>query len=389
MKYYLVAGEASGDLHASRLMEALEKEDPGAEFRFIGGDRMIAAGGVCVRHFREIAYMGFVPVLTHLGVILSARRQCKKNIAAWWPDAVILVDYAGFNLYMAGYVKTLSKPGAKSPAVFYYISPKIWAWREGRIKLFKKYVDEMFCILPFEKDFFEKKHGFPVHYTGNPTADEVGEFRASYRETDEEFRVRYGLDKRPIVALLAGSRRQEIKDSLPMMLRVAELYRDYQFVVAGVESVAGDFYDGILKGSGVKRITSATYGLLSHSEAALVTSGTATLETCCFGVPQVVLYKTVLPRVSRYVWDRFFSVKYISLVNLIAGCEVVAEMMAEKFTLDGVCRELGKILPGGTGRGAMLEGYGKVMEKLSSTTPAHITAAREMVKCLKKGNVRN
>ncbi len=384
MKYYLIAGEASGDLHASKLMEALCKNDSSAEFRYYGGDCMKAAGGTCVRHFKEIAYMGFVPVLAHLDVILKARRDCKRDISEWQPDVVILVDYAGFNLNIAKFVKTATVFKGRRPRVFYYISPKIWAWKEGRIKQFRKYVDELFCILPFEKDFFEGKHHYSVHYTGNPTASEVKEFQASYHDCKETFCAKYGLDSRPVIALLAGSRKQEIKDSLPMMARVAERYSGYQFVVAGVSSVDNDFYDRILRGSRVKKVTGATYELLFHAVCALVTSGTATLETCCFNVPQVVMYKTILPRISRFVWDNFFKVKYISLVNLIAGKEVVAEMMAEKFRFELVCRELDKILPGASGRTVMLEEYGNVRAKLGDT-PAHDNAAMAMLRCLAAG----
>lgn len=410
MKYYLIAGEASGDLHASRLMRSLKEVDPNATFRFIGGDRMTAEGGERVRHFKEIAYMGFVPVIMHLRTILRASRDCKRDIVAWKPDAVILVDYAGFNLDIARFLRKRSlrvkdnalgmhhfdrrhhtvssgshhfsaDAGRQSPAVFYYISPKIWAWKEGRIKNFKRDVDEMFCILPFEVDFFERRHGYKVHYVGNPTANEVSDFRQSYHETSAQFRARHGLDGRPIVALLAGSRRQEIKDNLPMMTAVAARFRDYQFVLACVPTVETAFYDKYLGNSGVKRVTGETYELLSHSTAALVTSGTATLETCCFNVPQVVLYKTPLPPVSRFIWDHFFSVKYISLVNLIVGREVVAEMMAEKFTVDKVAAELEKILPGRRERDVMFSGYFDVQKKIGGTV-ASDNAAHIMVRSL-------
>ena len=396
MKYYLIAGEASGDLHASRLMRSLKREDPSAVFRFIGGDRMAAEGGERVRHFKEIAYMGFIPVIRHLGTILKARRECKRDIVQWQPDAVILVDYAGFNLNIAKFLRKRSlrakdnvfgshhyaaDMGRQSPAVYYYISPKVWAWKEGRVKCFKRDVDEMFCILPFEVDFFERKHGYKVHYVGNPTANEVSDFRMSYHETADQFRLRHGLDDRPIIALLAGSRRQEIKDNLPLMAEVAKRIDGYQFVLACVPTVEQAFYDKYLGGSGIKRVTDETYGLLSHSAAALVTSGTATLETCCFNVPQVVLYKTPLPPVSRFVWDHFFSVKYISLVNLIAGREVVAEMMAEKFTVGKVVAELEKILHGRRERDAMFSGYFDVHKQLGGTV-ASDNAAHIMVRSL-------
>ncbi len=396
MKYYLIAGEASGDLHASRLMRSLKRQDPSAVFRFIGGDNMTAEGGERVRHFKEIAYMGFIPVIRHLGTILKARRECKRDIVEWQPDAVILVDYAGFNLNIAKFLRKRSlrtkdnvfgqhhyaaDMGRQSPAIYYYISPKVWAWKEGRVKYFKRDVDEMFCILPFEVDFFERKHGYKVHYVGNPTANEVSDFRLSYNETAARFRTRHGLDSRPVIALLAGSRRQEIKDNLPLMAEVAKRFDGYQFVLACVPTVEKAFYDKYLGSSDVKRVTGETYELLSHSTAALVTSGTATLETCCFNVPQVVLYKTPLPPVSRFVWNHFFSVKYISLVNLIAGREVVAEMMAEKFTVEKVIAELEKILHGRRERDAVFSGYFDVHKQIGGTV-ASDNAAHIMVRSL-------
>ncbi len=384
MKYYLIAGEASGDLHASRLMRSIKKEDPHAQFRFIGGDLMAAEGGEMVRHFKEIAYMGFVPVLMHLKIILDASRECKHDIVRWNPDAVILVDYAGFNLDIAKFLRKHSvkdKDGFLAPAIYYYISPKIWAWKEGRIKNFKRDVDEMFCIFPFEVDFFEGKHNYKVHYVGNPTANEVSEFKMSYSETSEQFRSRHGLDNRPIIALLAGSRRQEIKDNLPLMLEVAKRVDGYQFVLACAPSVDEEYYAQYLDGEPIKKVTGETYALLANSAAALVTSGTATLETCCFNVPQVVLYKTPLPRVSRFLWDHFFSVKYISLVNLIAGREVVPEMMAEKFTVDKVLAELRKILYGSRERNVMLSGYFDVHKQIGGTV-APDNAAHIMIRTL-------
>lgn len=378
MKYYLIVGEASGDLHASCLMRSLKKEDAQAEFRFFGGDLMIAEGGTCVRHFKEIAYMGIVPVIMHLSTILDARKQCKEDILQWKPDVVILVDYAGFNLNIAQFLRKEQKVGRFSGRIFYYISPKIWAWKEGRIKNFKRDVDEMFCILPFEVPFFEKKHHYPVHYVGNPTANEVKEFLKSYNGTAEE----WGSDK-PVIALLAGSRMQEIKDNLPMMIRTTRhLAGRYKLVLAGAPSIPEDVYREYLEDTDIHLVMNHTYPLLAHSVAALVTSGTATLETCCFNVPQVVLYKTPLPRVARFVWDNFFKVKYISLVNLIADREVVPEMMAEKFTDGRIIAELDTILPGGNKREVMLEGYKEVHKQLGDTV-APDNAARIM--CLRLG----
>jgi len=388
MKYYLIVGEASGDLHASRLMRSIMKEDPEADFRFFGGDLMTAEGGTRVRHFKEIAYMGFVPVLMHLKVILSARKQCKEDIIKWQPDAVILVDYAGFNLNIAKFLCNAKKNGHFSGKIYYYVSPKIWAWKEGRIKNFKRDVDEMFCIMPFEVDFFERKHNYPVHYIGNPTSNEVQEFLDTYNETAEEFLSRNGITSHsseagggvlPIIALLAGSRMQEIKDNLPMMISTTRhLIGNYNVVLAGAPSISEDVYRKYLKGTEITLLKNQTYPLLSHASAALVTSGTATLETCCFNVPQVVLYKLPLPRVARFVWDNFFKVKYISLVNLIADKEVVPEMMAEKFTEEKIRTELDSILPGGSKREDMLCGYAEVHKQLGDTV-APDNAARIMV----------
>ncbi len=374
MKYYIIVGEASGDLHASHLMRSLRREDHQAEFRFFGGDLMKAEGGECVCHFKDIAYMGFVPVVTHLRKILSARRKCKDDIVDWRPDVVILVDYADFNLNVARFVKTTDKFAADRPLVFFYISPKIWAWKEWRIKDFRQYVDRMFAILPFEVDFYEGKYSYPVEYVGNPTAMEVKEFQLSYQETTEEFLRRHQLDSRPIIALLAGSRWQEIKDNLPMMVSVAERYPDYQFVVAAVSTVHHEVYDKVLEGTSVSRVVDDTYPLLAHSVAALVTSGTATLETCCLGVPQVVLYKTILPHAVRFVWNHFFGVKYISLVNLIADRDVVSEMFAEKFTLDAITAEFEKILPNGLRRQRILQDYEVVRERLGDKVAPDETA---------------
>ncbi len=381
MKYYLIVGEASGDLHASRLMGALKRLDPSAEFRFYGGDQMVEEGGELAQHYKALAYMGFMPVVLHLRTILRARRECKEDIVHWQPDAVILVDYADFNLNIAQFVKTTNRFASHRPKVYFYISPKLWAWKEGRIKLFRRYVDELFCILPFEKDFFEGKHNYPVHYVGNPTASEVKDFKAGYSASREAFCKKYGLDDRPIIALLAGSRRQELKDSLPMMRRVAQREKDYQFVVAAVKSIDSVFYDKFLKGTHIYKVVGATYELLSHAEAALVTSGTATLETACFNVPQVVMYKTILPRVTRWVWDNFFGVKYISLVNLIADKEVVAEMFAEKFTLEQIVAELEKLLHDGAERTRMLADYSLVQSKLGDDL-APDNAARLMKELL-------
>lgn len=379
MKYYLIVGEASGDLHASRLMRSLKKYDELAEFRFFGGDLMAAEGGTRVKHYKELAYMGFVPVLLHLGTIFSNMKRCKEDIVAWKPDVVILVDYPGFNLNIAKFLKK----NTLIP-VYYYISPKIWAWKEWRIKSIKRDVSEMFSILPFEVPFYEQKHKYPVHYVGNPTAQEVAEFRAGYHQTHEEFCRENNLDSRkPIVALLAGSRLQEIKDNLPAMIEVAERFEDYQMVLAGAPSIEDEYYDKFLEGTPVRVVKNKTYQLLSHTTAALVTSGTATLETALFNVPQVVCYETPLPKLIRFAFNHVLKVDYISLVNLVANKEVVPEMFADKFTIDGIANELYKIMPGQPARERMLAEYQEVLRELGSKV-APDEAASIMIDLLRK-----
>lgn len=362
MKYYLIVGEASGDLHASRLMRSLKKVDEFAEFRFFGGDLMAAEGGTRVKHYKELAYMGFVPVLLHLGTIFSNMKMCKDDIVKWKPDVVILVDYPGFNLNIAKFLKKKTNVPA-----YYYISPKIWAWKEWRIRSIRRDIAEMFSILPFEVPFYEKKHHYPIHYVGNPTAQEVNEFRAGYQQPFEEFCTENQLDiHRPILALLAGSRLQEIKDNLPAMIEVAERFEDFQMVLAGAPSIEDKYYEQFVKGTPVKMVCNKTYQLLSHSTAALVTSGTATLETALFNVPQVVCYETPLPRLVRFAFDHIMSCKYISLVNLIADKEVVQEMFADRFKVDAIADQLYQLLPGKEGRERMLAEYQVVRERLGN-----------------------
>ncbi len=362
MKYYLIVGEASGDLHASRLMRSLKKVDEFAEFRFFGGDLMAAEGGTRVKHYKELAYMGFVPVLLHLGTIFSNMKMCKGDIVKWKPDVVILVDYPGFNLNIAKFLKKKTNIPA-----YYYISPKIWAWKEWRIRSIRRDIAEMFSILPFEVPFYEKKHHYPIHYVGNPTAQEVNEFRAGYQQPFEEFCTENQLDiHRPILALLAGSRLQEIKDNLPAMIEVAERFEDFQMVLAGAPSIEDKYYEQFVKGTPVKMVRNKTYQLLSHSTAALVTSGTATLETALFNVPQVVCYETPLPRLVRFAFDHIMSCKYISLVNLIADKEVVQEMFADRFKVDAIADQLYQLLPGKEGRERMLAEYQVVRERLGN-----------------------
>ena len=393
MKYYLIAGEASGDLHASHLMRALSQQDPQAEFRCFGGDLMAAAGGTLVKHYRELAYMGFIPVLLHLPTILKNMRRCKEDIRQWQPDVVILVDYPGFNLSIAKYVHQLQAP---KPKVYYYISPKIWAWKEYRIKNIKRDVDELFSILPFEVDFFEKKHHYPIHYVGNPTASEVREYLKTSPDLpqgEEGLALsslrRYsppweGPGEVPVIALLAGSRRQEIKDNLPAMIAAtAHLSDRYDIVLAGAPSIDSEYYAPFLEGTKVRLVSGETYRLLSQATAALVTSGTATLETCMFRVPQVVCYETPLPRLIGFLKRHILSVRYISLVNLIADREVVPELVAETFSIDNIRQHLEAILPGGSKRQQMLDDYEEVHRRLGESD-APERAAQIMVSLLKK-----
>ena len=371
MKYYLIAGEASGDLHASHLMRELQRQDADAEFRFFGGDMMTAVGGTRVKHYRELAYMGFIPVLLHLRTILKNMRFCKQDIAQWQPDVVILVDYPGFNLDIAHYVKS----HAICP-VYYYISPKIWAWKEHRIKNIKRDVDELFSILPFEVLFFEEKHHYPIHYVGNPTASEVREYLASSNLPQK--------GEAPIIALLAGSRKQEIMENLPAMIDATRhLTEQYDLVLAGAPSIDPVYYEQFLHGSKVRLVVNETYPLLAQATAALVTSGTATLETCMFRVPQVVCYRTPMPRLFGFLRKFFLKVPYVSLVNLIAGREVVKELVANTFSVEAIRQELESLLPGGSKREEMLSDYEEI-HRLLGESDAPEKAARIMIERLKK-----
>ena len=378
MKYYLIVGEASGDLHASHLMAALKVEDPQAEFRFFGGDLMAAVGGTMVKHYKELAYMGFIPVLLHLRTIFANMKRCKEDIVAWQPDVVILVDYPGFNLSIAKFLR------AKTHIpVYYYISPKIWAWKEYRIKNIKRDVDELFSILPFEVEFFEDKHHYPIHYVGNPTVDEVTLFRAEYPETFDGFVRENNLDSKPIIKVLAGSRKQEIKDNLPDMLRAASAFPEYQLVLAGAPGISPDYYHEYIGDAKVKILFGQTYRLLQQAEAALVTSGTATLETALFRVPQTVCYHTPIGKVISFLRRHILTVKYISLVNLIANREVVKELVADTMTVEQARAELERILYDKDYRQRMLDGYEYMAARLGDAG-APKRAAQEMVRLLRK-----
>ena len=377
MKYYLIVGEASGDLHASHLMAALKEEDPRAEFRFFGGDMMAAVGGTMVKHYKELAYMGFIPVLLHLRTIFANMKRCKEDIVAWSPDVVILVDYPGFNLDIAKFVHAKTKI-----PVYYYISPKIWAWKEYRIKNIRRDVDELFSILPFEVEFFEG-HQYPIHYVGNPTVDEVTAFKAANPETFADFISDNELADKPIIALLAGSRKQEIKDNLPDMIRAASAFSDYQLVLAAAPGISPEYYAEFVKGTNLQVIFGRTYRLLQQADVALVTSGTATLETALFRVPQVVCYHTPVGKLVSFLRKHILKVKFISLVNLIAGREVVRELVADTMTVENMRNELKRLVFQEDYRRKMLDGY-EEMARLLGPAGAPRHAAREMVKLLKK-----
>ena len=336
MKYYIIAGEASGDLHAANMMKALKKTDSKAEFRFWGGDLMQNVDGKLVKQYKELAFMGFFEVILNLTTILKNLSICKADIKSYQPDCLIFIDYPGFNLRIAKWAK---KEGFKT---HYYISPQIWAWKESRIDAIKRDIDKMYVILPFEKDFYETKHGMPVEFVGHPLIDAI----ANRNTVDEGwFRQTHGLNEKPIIALLPGSRKQEINKMLSQMLSVVKTFSDYQFVIAGAPSQDPLFYSSFIENKNVFFVENATYDLLSMSHAALVTSGTATLETALFKVPEVVCYKTSW--ISYEIGKRLVKLKYISLVNLILDKEVVTELIQASFNSKRLTKELSSILNGG------------------------------------------
>lgn len=377
MKYYLIVGEASGDLHASNLMKALKEQDAEAEFRFFGGDLMSAVGGTCVKHYKELAYMGFIPVLLHLRTIFKNMEHCKQDIVAWRPDVLILVDYPGFNLKIAEYVKKHT-----DIPIYYYISPKIWAWKEYRIKNIKRDVDELFSILPFEVDFF-KGHQYPIHYVGNPCVDAVAHFKDAKAESFLAFAQENALEEKPVIALLAGSRKQEIKDNLPDMLEAAKPFAEkYQLVLAGAPGIDPEYYQKYVNSDvPVKIIFGQTYRLLQQAKAALVTSGTATLETALFRVPQVVCYYISMGKVISFLRRHILKVKYISLVNLVADKEVVRELVADTMTVANVRAELDALLNDVAYRENMLREYDRMIEILGPAGASR-QAASKMIELL-------
>ncbi len=362
MKYYVIAGEASGDLHGSNLMKALYKEDPSAEIRFWGGDLMQNVGGTLVKHYRELSFMGFIEVVFNLKTILNNIKICKKDIQEFQPDVVIFIDYPGFNMRIAKWAKEL---GMKTD---YYISPQIWAWKENRITDIKRDVDKMYVILPFEKDFYEKKHHYPVEFVGHPLIDAI----QNRTIVDEiAFRKENNLDEKPIIALLPGSRKQEITKMLSVMLSVVNDFPDYQFVIAGAPSQEYSFYAPFLKTKNSHFISNKTYDLLSVSTAALVTSGTATLETALFKVPEVVCYKGSWA--SYQIAKRIVTLKYISLVNLIMDKEVVTELIQDNCTSKNIKIELQKLLEPNY-RKQVLENYNELEKQLGGSGASEKTA---------------
>lgn len=374
MRYFLIAGEASGDLHASNLMASIKKNDPQAEFCFLGGDLMAAQGGEMVRHYKDMAFMGFIPVLMHARTVLGNIKQCKQSILEYKPDALILIDYPSFNLKMAQFVKE-NLPGVP---VYYYISPKLWAWKEYRLKSIRQYVDKVFSILPFEVKWFADR-GYQVDFVGNPCVDAV-EGRSCKGESRVVFNERNQLDNRPIMALLAGSRMQEIKSSLPIMLESASRYPDYQLVVAGAPSIEATVYDELLAPYKARVVYNQTYELLQQSELAVVTSGTATLETALLRVPQVVVYKMSGGWLFHRFLELFIRVPYISLVNLIADKWLVKELVIEDFTVKKLCAEIDRLRTQAY-HDQVMRGYDELIELLGHGSASQ-KAAQTIVQLL-------
>tara|TARA_B110001450_G_scaffold239892_1_gene248139 strand:- start:988 stop:2094 length:1107 start_codon:yes stop_codon:yes gene_type:complete len=362
MKYYIIAGEASGDLHASNLMKAILQNDTSAEFRFWGGDLMEDVGGTLVKHYRELAFMGFLEVIMNLRTIAKNISYCKKDIEEYYPDKIIFVDYPGFNFRIMKWAKDLDFK------THYYISPQIWAWKENRIKAIKRDVDHMYVILPFEKEFYEVKHNFPVNFVGHPLLDAIAD---KDLVAESQFKKENGLNTKPIIALLPGSRKQEIKKMLKIMLSVVDNFQDYQFVIAGAPSQDFLFYKQFINKENISFISNKTYDLLSISTAALVTSGTATLETALFKVPQVVCYKG--SNISYQIAKRIVNLNYISLVNLIMDKEVVKELIQGEFNTNNLAVELTNILDF-SHREKMFNAYYDLEQKLGGAGASKNTA---------------
>lgn len=375
MKYYIIAGEASGDLHGSNLIKEIKKQDAAAIIRCWGGDKMQAAGGELVKHYRELAFMGFAEVLMNIRTIFRNLRFCKKDILQFKPDALILVDYPGFNLRIAKWAKQQPLFAGKASKIIYYISPQIWAWKEGRVKMMKQCIDKMLVILPFEKEYYKNKWNWEVEYVGHPLVEEIENYKSHSTKTR--------ISGKPIVALLPGSRKQEIKMKLPVMLEVSKSFPDYQFVVAKAPGVEDSFYDGMLKSfSNVSCVSAKTYDLLQMSIAALVTSGTATLETALFGVPQAVCYKGSW--LSYQIGKRVVKVKYISLVNLILDKLAVEEFIQDDMNAENLSRELKELLYNSERLDQIKKDYTSLKNLLSEKGNASAKAAASIALFLSK-----
>ena len=375
MKYYIIAGEPSGDLHGSNLMKGIRKSDPEAQFRFCGGDMMAAVGGKenLLKHYRDMSFFGFVQVALNIRTIISQMGECCRDIVAFNPDVVILVDYPGFNLKIAKFCKQRSIP------VHYYIAPKVWAWKEWRVKSLRKYVDRLYTIFPFEGEYF-RGHGLLTHFEGNPLVDDIAERHAKL-PSREEFLERNGLDERPIVALLAGSRRSEIRENLPNMVAISRLFPDRQFVVAAVEWLDKALYDELLSGSDVRYVCAQTHETLAMAEAAIVTSGTATLETALMRRPEVVLYR--VPRLYEILRPYVLKIPYVSLVNINLGREAVRELVCSKLDMETVREEVAAILEGGAKREKMLRDFEELSQMIGGEG-ASDRFAKDMVNSLKR-----
>jgi len=375
MKYFIIAGEASGDLHASNLMRELRIADTQAEFCFLGGDLMQAQGGKMIKHYRDMAFMGIVAVLKNARTVLKNLSDCKQAITDFQPDVLILVDYPSFNLRMARFVKE-----NMNTKVYYYISPKLWAWKEYRIKEIKRYVDKMFTIFPFETAFYAK-HNYDVEYVGNPTVDSVCT-RPHQDQSFADFCAENKLPTKPIIAILAGSRKQEIVGCLPRMVDAGLRFPDYQVIIAGAPGIEADLYNSVLKSRDVSVVFGKTYELLQQSKAAVVNSGTATLETALIGTPEVVVYHVPLGRIGYFVKEMVVRVKFVSLVNIVAEKLIVKELLAHLFTVKNIAAELDLILNNTTYRQTMLQNYSIIKKALGEPGTAE-RAAKKMVELLR------
>ena len=374
MKYYIIVGEPSGDLHGSNLMRGLQAEDSEAQFRFWGGDKMAEVGGAenLAKHYRETSFFGIAQVLRNLKTIFGQIDECKRDIEAYQPDVVILIDYPSFNMRIAKWAK---ERGMK---VYYYIAPKVWAWKEWRVKEIRKYVDRLYTIFPFESDYFRSKGIEPV-FCGNPLCDSIAQYKAQM-PSREEFLRAGGLDERPIVALLAGSRRSEIKDNLADMVAISKNFPNYQFVVAAVPWIEREMYDKILSGTAVKFVCDKTYDTLFYAEAAIVTSGTATLETALIGTPEIVMYH--VPKLYEWLRPIVLKIPYISLVNINLNRECVREIVVNKIDVEAVSAELRAILEGGSKRAKMVADFAELQEMMGGEGSSH-RVAQDIVKSLR------